>query len=104
MAITAEALRLKATGVDLADFGAGEPHFATPAHIKRAAIEAIEKGYTRYTAVAGIPEVRRAIVDRHAADFGTAYAPDECVFVLGSGVVPDTTCGATPDAVVMSVS
>ncbi len=83
MAITAEALRLKATGVDLADFGAGEPHFATPAHIKHAAIEAIEKGYTRYTAVAGIPEVRRAVVDRHAADFGTAYAPDECVFTTG---------------------
>ncbi len=83
MAITAEALRLKATGVDLADFGAGEPHFPTPAHIKRAAIEAIEHNYTRYTAVAGIPEVRRAIVDRHAADFGTAYAPDECVFTTG---------------------
>ncbi len=83
MAITAEALRLKATGIDLADFGAGEPHFPTPAHIKRAAIDAIEKGYTRYTAVAGIPEIRRAIVDRHAADFGTAYAPDECVFTTG---------------------
>jgi aspartate aminotransferase len=83
MAITAEALRLKASGIDLADFGAGEPHFATPAHIKRAAIEAIEKGYTRYTAVAGIPEIRRAIVDRHGADFGTGYAIDECVFTTG---------------------
>ncbi len=49
----------------------------------RAAIEAIEKGYTRYTAVAGIPEIRRAIVDRHAADFATNYAPDECVFTAG---------------------
>ncbi len=83
MAITAEALRLKSTGIDLADFGAGEPHFSTPEHIKRAAIAAIEKNYTRYTAVAGIPEIRRAIVDRHAADFGTAYAPDECVFTTG---------------------
>lgn len=83
MAITAEALRLKATGIDLADFGAGEPHFSTPDHIKRAAIDAIEKNYTRYTAVAGIPEVRRAIVDRHAADFGTSYTPDECVFTTG---------------------
>ncbi len=83
MAITAEALRLKSTGVDLADFGAGEPHFATPDHIKRAGIEAIEKNYTRYTAVAGIPEIRRAIVDRHAADFGTSYAPEECVFTTG---------------------
>ena len=83
MAITAEALRLKSTGIDLADFGAGEPHFSTPEHIKQAAIRAIEKNYTRYTAVAGIPEIRRAIVDRHAADFGTAYAPDECVFTTG---------------------
>ena len=83
MAITAEALRLKATGVDLADFGAGEPHFETPRHIKDAAIEAINKGFTRYTAVAGVPEVRKAIVARHKTDFGTDYAVDECVFTTG---------------------
>jgi aspartate aminotransferase len=83
MAITAEALKLKAQGIDLADFGAGEPHFATPQHIKDAAIQAIEQNFTRYTAVAGIPEVRKAIVDRHAADFGTSYAADECVFSAG---------------------
>ena len=83
MAITAEALRLKQSGIDLADFGAGEPHFQTPDHIKRAAIEAIEKGYTKYTAVAGIPEVRKAVVDRHAADFGSNYTVDECCFATG---------------------
>lgn len=83
MAITAEALRLKSTGIDLADFGAGEPHFATPEHIKRAAIEAIEKNYTKYTAVAGIPEVRRAIIHRHAEDFGSNYTVEECVFATG---------------------
>jgi aspartate aminotransferase len=83
MAITAEALRLKATGIHLSDFGAGEPHFATPRHIKDAAIEAIEKNFTRYTAVAGIPEVRKAIVDRHACDFGSDYKVDECVFTTG---------------------
>lgn len=83
MAITAEALKMKAQGIDLADFGAGEPHFSTPRHIKDAAIEAIEKNFTRYTAVAGIPEVRKAIVDRHAADFGTNYAVEECVFTAG---------------------
>ena len=83
MAITAEALRLKSQGVDLADFGAGEPHFSTPEHIKQAAIEAIQKNFTRYTNVAGVPEVRKAIVDRHAADFGSGYAPDECVFTTG---------------------
>jgi aspartate aminotransferase len=83
MAITAEALKMKAAGIDLADFGAGEPHFSTPQHIKDAAIEAIQKNFTRYTAVAGIPEVRKAIVDRHKADFGTDYAVDECVFSAG---------------------
>ncbi len=83
MAITAEALRLKSQGVDLADFGAGEPHFKTPQHIKDAAIEAIQNNVTRYTNVAGTPEIRKAIVDRHAADFGTDYTPEECVFSTG---------------------
>jgi len=83
MAITAEALKMKSQGIDLADFGAGEPHFATPRHIKDAAIKAIEDNHTRYTAVAGIPEVRKAIVERHKADFGTNYAIEECVFSVG---------------------
>jgi aspartate aminotransferase len=83
MAITAAALKLKSEGVNLADFGAGEPHFSTPRHIKDAAIEAIEKNFTRYTNVAGIPEVRGAVVDRHACDFGSNYTPDECVFTTG---------------------
>jgi len=83
MAITAEALKMKAQGIDLADFGAGEPHFATPQHIKDAAIDAIQKNFTKYTAVPGVPEVRKAIVDRHAADFGSNYAVDECVFTTG---------------------
>src|SRR5713226_1999102 len=83
MAITAAALKLKSEGVDLADFGAGEPHFSTPRHIKDAAIEAIEKNFTRYTNVAGIPEVRKAIVDRHATDFASNYTPEECVFTTG---------------------
>ncbi len=83
MAITAESLKMKAAGIDMADFGAGEPHFSTPQHIKDAAIAAIQNNFTRYTAVAGVPQVRQAIVDRHAADFGSAYAPDECVFTTG---------------------
>lgn len=83
MAITAEALKMKAAGIDMADFGAGEPHFSTPQHIKDAAINAIEKNFTRYTAVAGVPQVRQAIVDRHKADFGTNYTAEECVFSAG---------------------
>src|ERR1700760_1291855 len=83
MAVTAEAARLRAQGVQLADFGAGEPHFATPRHIKDAAIAAIESNFTRYTVVAGIPELRKAIVQRHACDFGSDYTPDEAVFTTG---------------------
>jgi aspartate aminotransferase len=83
MAITAEAARLRAQGVKLVDFGAGEPHFATPQHIKDAAIEAIQSNFTRYTMVNGIPEVRKAIVERHATDFGSDYAPDEAIFTTG---------------------
>ena len=83
MAITAEALKMKASGIDLADFGAGEPHFTTPQHIKEAAIKAIENNFTRYTAVAGVPQIRQAIVDRHREDFGSAYTADECVFTTG---------------------
>jgi aspartate aminotransferase len=83
MAVTAEAAKLRAQGAKLVDFGAGEPHFATPRHIKDAAIEAINQNFTRYTMVSGIPEVRKAIVDRHACDFGSNYSPDEAVFTTG---------------------
>lgn len=83
MAVTAEAAKLRAQGAKLVDFGAGEPHFATPRHIKDAAIEAINGNFTRYTAVAGIPDVRKAIVERHACDFGSDYSPEEAVFTTG---------------------
>jgi aspartate aminotransferase len=83
MAVAAEAAKLRAQGANLVDFGAGEPHFATPRHIKDAAIAAIEANFTRYTVVPGIPDVRKAIVDRHAADFGSDYSIDEAIFTTG---------------------
>jgi aspartate aminotransferase len=83
MAVTAEAAKLRSQGAKLVDFGAGEPHFATPRHIKDAAISALEANFTRYTIVSGIPEVRKAIVERHACDFGSDYALDEAVFTTG---------------------
>ncbi|MBB6142126.1 aspartate aminotransferase [Silvibacterium bohemicum] len=83
MAVTAEAAKLRASGVNLVDFGAGEPHFPTPRHIKDAAIEAINGNFTRYTVVSGIPDVRKAIVQRHASDFGSDYTPEEAVFTTG---------------------
>ena len=83
MAVAAEAAKLRAQGVHLVDFGAGEPHFPTPQHIKDAAIAAIEANFTRYTVVPGIPEVRKAIVERHACDFGSDYSIDETIFTSG---------------------
>jgi len=83
MAVAAEAAKLRAQGANLVDFGAGEPHFPTPHHIKDAAIAAIEANFTRYTVVPGIPDVRKAIVERHAADFGSDYAIDEAIFTTG---------------------
>ncbi len=83
MAVTAAATKLRAEGASLVDFGAGEPHFATPRHIKDAAVAAIEANFSRYTVVSGIAEVRKAIVERHACDFGSNYSPDEAVFTTG---------------------
>ena len=83
MAVAAEAAKLRGQGVNLVDFGAGEPHFATPRHIKDAAISAIEANFTRYTVVPGIPDVRKAIVERHATDFGSEYTVDEAEFTPG---------------------
>jgi aspartate aminotransferase len=83
MAVAAEAAKLRGQGVNLVDFGAGEPHFDTPQHIKDAAIAAIQANFTRYTVVPGIPDVRKAIVERHAADFGSNYALDEAIFTTG---------------------
>lgn len=83
LAVSAEAAKLRASGAKLVDFGAGEPHFATPRHIKDAGIEAIEENFTKYTVVSGIPDLRRAAVERHACDFGSDYSLDEAVFTTG---------------------
>ena len=83
MAVVAEAEKLRASGADLVDFGAGEPHFATPQHIKESAIAAINGNFTKYTAVGGTAELRDAIIKRHAADFGSDYKREECMASVG---------------------
>src|ERR1700755_2748180 len=77
MAVVAEAEKLRAGGADMVDFGAGEPHFSTPQHIKDAAIAAIQNNFTKYTAVGGIAELKDAIRTRHATDFGSDYKREE---------------------------
>src|ERR1700690_2096570 len=83
MAVVAEADKLRQQGIDVVDFGAGEPHFATPQHIKDAAIAAIQGNFTKYTAVAGTAELRDAIVHRHAVDFDSDYRREECIASTG---------------------
>jgi aspartate aminotransferase len=82
-AVVNEAEKLKARGVDLADFGMGEPDFATPEHIKQAAIRALDENRTKYTATAGIAPLRQAICTWHAAQLGSSYQPAECVVNVG---------------------
>jgi aspartate aminotransferase len=83
MAVVAEADKLRNQGVDVVDFGAGEPHFATPQHIKDAAIAAIQGNFTKYTAVGGTIELRDAIVQRHEADFASGYRREETIASTG---------------------
>src|SRR3979409_1889447 len=75
-AVIAEAEKLKAKGVDIADFGPGEPDFPPPDHIKKAAIRAIEQNYTKYTATGGIMPLREAICAWHNAELQSSYNPN----------------------------
>ena len=82
-AVAMKAEKLKASGVNVVDFGVGEPDFPTPENIKKAAMEALQKNFTKYTAAGGTRELKQAIVERHAQDFGSNYTPDECLVTVG---------------------
>ena len=84
LSIDSKAKAMKAEGIDVCGFGAGEPDFDTPEHIKRAAIEALEAGFTKYTPNAGIPELRQAIADKLAADNGLNYRAGQIVVSNGA--------------------
>jgi len=83
LVITAKAKALKAEGKDIIGLGAGEPDFDTPEHIKKAGIKAINDGNTRYTAVAGIPELRQAICDKFKRDNSLDYTADQVLVSTG---------------------
>ena len=83
LAITAKANALKADGVDVIGFGAGEPDFDTPEFVKAAAVDALAKGYTKYTPSAGIPALKKAICDKMLRDSGLAYAPNNVIVSCG---------------------
>ena len=83
LAITAKAQKLKAEGRDVVALAAGEPDFDTPQHIKAAAIEAINKGFTKYTPVSGIPSLKQAAVDKFKRDNGVEYTPKQILVSVG---------------------
>ena len=83
LAITNKAKELKAAGKDIIGLGAGEPDFDTPEHIKKAAIDAINNGFTKYTAVDGTPELKKAIIDKFKRDNDISYEPNEILVSVG---------------------
>jgi aspartate aminotransferase len=83
LAIDSKAKAMKAAGEDVVGFGAGEPDFDTPQHIKDAATKALADGFTKYTPAAGIPELRQAIADKHKRENGLTYKPSQIIVSCG---------------------
>src|ERR1044072_6628241 len=83
MKVAADAERLRSEGIDIVDFGAAEPDLPTPVNIRQAAIRALEQNFTKYTPAGGTAELKKAICERHAQDFGTRYKPSECLVTVG---------------------
>ncbi len=84
LAVTSKAKALKAQGKNVIGFGAGEPDFDTPEHIKQAAIRALENGFTKYTPVGGMVELKDAIVYRTSEDYGIEITPENVVVSCGA--------------------
>jgi len=98
LSITARANALKAQGVDVIGYGAGEPDFDTPDQIKKAAIAAIEKGLTKYTASAGIVPLREEICKKLHQDNGLSYKPEQVIVGAGAKyVIFEVVCGIVED-------
>ena len=84
LAIDSKAKAMRAEGIDVYSFGAGEPDFDTPEHIKKAAIDALNAGFTKYTPSSGTPELRAAISEKFKRDNGLDYKPSEIIVSNGA--------------------
>jgi len=83
LAVDSKAKQMKAEGIDVVGFGAGEPDFDTPQHIKDACAKALADGFTKYTPAAGIPELRQAVADKFKRDNHLAYKPSQIIVSCG---------------------
>jgi aspartate aminotransferase len=97
MAVSEKTIQLREQGIDVVDFGAGEPDFPSPENIKQAGIRAIQADFTKYTAISGIKELRKAIVEKHAREFGTSYDVSECIVNMGGKHAIFNVCSAVVD-------
>src|SRR6202049_1094260 len=84
LSINSKAKAMKSEGLDVCSFGAGEPDFDTPEHIKAAAIAALESGFTKYTPSSGMPELGQAIADKFQQDNGISYKPSQIIVSTGA--------------------
>jgi aspartate aminotransferase len=84
LSIDSKAKAMKAEGIDVCGFGAGEPDFDTPEHIKAAAMASLDAGFTKYTPSSGVPELRQAIADKFKADNGIDYKPSQIIVSCGA--------------------
>ena len=84
LAVSAKAKAMQAEGIDVINFGAGEPDFDTPQHIKDAAIKSLQSGFTKYTPTSGTPDLKKAICEKLKADNGLDYAPNQIIVSLGA--------------------
>src|ERR1700726_4658710 len=84
LSIDSKAKAMKSEGIDVCSFGAGEPDFDTPEHIKAAAMAALEAGFTKYTPSSGIPELRQSIADKFLIDNGIDYKPSQIIVSDGA--------------------
>jgi aspartate aminotransferase len=84
LSVDSKAKAMKSEGLDVCSFGAGEPDFDTPEHIKAAAIAALESGFTKYTPSSGIPELRQAIADKLQQENGISYKPSQIIVSVGA--------------------
>jgi aspartate aminotransferase len=97
LAVTARAARLKAEGKDVIGLGAGEPDFDTPVHVARAGIDAIETGFTRYTNVDGVNELKDAVIAKFARDNGIKYERPQILISSGAKQTIYNLCMAVLD-------
>jgi len=107
MKVGATVDRLRRAGVEVIDFGAGEPDFPTPDAIKVAAHQALDANFTRYTPVAGIADLKKAICDRFKADYGVDYKDNQVIVTAGGKQALYNTAGikkAFPFAKLMEAS